>query len=472
MATSTWTLQQPSSQLCARFDGVCDAYVASLAQEPTPHRPGWDGLTGLHDRVGFISELRVLQDTASPPAFTVLCLDMDGFTEFNEQFGLACGDALLRVVAARCLAVAHSSGVRCSLGRVGADEFALAVPEDAQNTASRVVQGLQQVLAQPFDVGCNQQVVPTATIGQARLAPRGDAAHALLHAVSARHQGQLAGVAVYGYDAQCDERRLTQMLREAIAADQIQIALQPKVVLATGQWAGLEALARWTTAEGQQIPPSIFIGVAERHNLISALGERVLERSLATLGQWRAQGLPLVPIAVNFSAQQFHRGDTAERVAGALARHGLPAEVLELELTESMLLSNADTATQTLQSLRALGVTLSIDDFGTGYSSLTYLRRFPVHHLKVDPSFVSSITEDADACQIVRLIVQLAHSLRLRCVAEGIETPEQLALLKAMGCDEGQGYLLARPMPMATVAEWLATVPPWQHLFTSPAEAQ
>jgi EAL domain-containing protein (putative c-di-GMP-specific phosphodiesterase class I) len=268
----------------------------------------------------------------------------------------------------------------------------------------------------------------------------------------ARRQG---GPGVHSYEAQHDERRLIEALREAIAADRIEIALQPKVHLASGRPAGLEALARWTLEDGTVVPPSVFITLAERHGLVCALGERVLERSLVLLAQWRDQGLPLVPVAVNFAAPQFHRLDTAQHVAQALARHGLPASLLELELTESLLLSDADAALQTLRSLRELGVRLAIDDFGTGYSSLTYLRRFPVQRLKIDRSFVSAMGQEQGASDIVQMLVQLAHRLCLVCVAEGIETEAQLLQLRALGCDEGQGYLLARPMSPEACATWL-----------------
>jgi len=182
--------------------------------------------------------------------------------------------------------------------------------------------------------------------------------------------------------------------------------------------------------------------------------------------QWGAAGLAQPVVAVNISALQFHRADPAQDLATALERHGVAPGLIELELTESLLIGEMDSVMQSLQALRQLGVRLSIDDFGTGYSSLAYLRRFPIQYLKIDRQFVSDMLEDPSACEIVKVIVELAHRLGLRCIAEGIETTAQLAALRAMGCDEGQGYLLAKPMDRQALAQLLCGPQPWQSLFT------
>jgi len=266
------------------------------------------------------------------------------------------------------------------------------------------------------------------------------------------------------YEAHDGLRQLTRALREALHEDRIQIALQPKVDLRTGALLGVEALARWTLENGQEVPPAEFIALAERQGLIAELGDSVLDQALRWAAAMSRQG-PAVPVAVNFSAPQFHRRDLAARVQHALLTHGLAPDLLELELTESILLGDVDSALATLASLREMGLALSIDDFGTGYSSLSYLCRFPVTRVKLDRSFIHQMVSDGRTLALVRSVIELAHQLGLVCVAEGIETEDQLALLRELGCDEGQGYLFARPLPADAASDMLLTRWPWTALF-------
>jgi diguanylate cyclase (GGDEF)-like protein len=437
-----------------------------------PHAaPRVDPLTGLPDRSGFITEVRMLQNLGITA--TVIALDIEEFTEVNEAFGLEIGDALLRAVADRCAQVGRGLHGHCVVGRVGADEFALALVPPAKDAVDaaiwveNVLTHLQDALSAAFDVH-GQQLAVRVVIGHAWMGRGSDAAETLQHAVFARRFGG-HGRTVHSYEEKHGERRLTQALHEAIAGCRIDIALQPKVALATGELVGLEALARWRLADGEHVPPNIFVALAERHNLISQLGERVLTRALETLAGWASDGVRPVPIAVNFSAMQIHDNQIVDHVERALREHGVAPGLLELELTESKLLGHAESAMRALHGLRALGVCLSIDDFGTGYSSLNYLRRVPVHRLKIDGSFVRGIAEDPGAREIVHLLIQLAHNLNLKCVAEGIETRAQLALLREMGCDEGQGFLLATPMSPWAATRQLGQLPPWMPLFAPPA---
>ncbi len=431
--------------------------------EPRPAAAGAvdsDPLTGLPERRAFVTGAGLLHGQRGTA--TLLALDIDHFTDFNEQHGLAAGDALLREVALRCAHVARGAGGRWLLGRVGADEFALALLPPAGQDADwlqPLLHALQAALGAPYRLPSGMVAAPSFAIGQADLRP-GRAAEALLHAGAARRHAAPGDGRIQHYEDRRDERRLEQALRRAIDTDAIGLAFQPQVALDDGRLVGVEALARWTLPDGRVVPPSIFIALAERRGLVTALGERVLERALGTLARWRAAGLPLPVMAVNVSAPQFQQADAAARIAAALARHAVPAALLELELTESILLGQAQTALQTLHALRGLGVRLSIDDFGTGYSSLAYLRRFPIDRLKIDRSFVAEMAHDDSAREIVRLIVHLAQQLGLRSLAEGIETTEQLALLRTMGCDEGQGYLLGRPVTADALAGLLGA-PPW-----------
>ncbi|WP_422830645.1 putative bifunctional diguanylate cyclase/phosphodiesterase [Variovorax sp. HJSM1_2] len=436
-----------------------------------------DPITGLARRSAFVGALQRLAEQGAH--VHVLALDIDGFTALNEQFGLAGGDAILRQMGLRCSQLAASNAQVCIVGRVGPDEFAVGVVAPADFRVGdggvfwmrQFAECLTAALAQPFEVAQGRKLTIGVTTGLASLAPgAGSAAETLLHASFARQQASPGDAALQQYEAQARPRQLALWLREALRRQEIQVAYQPKVDLRSGALAGVEALARWHRPDGTTIAPSEFIPLAERLGLIGRLGDRVLEQALQDLGQWGAAGLAQPVVAVNISALQFHRADPAQDLASALGRHGVAPGLIELELTESLLIGEMASVMQSLQALRQLGVRLSIDDFGTGYSSLAYLRRFPIQYLKIDRQFVSDMLEDSSAREIVKVIVELAHRLGLRCIAEGIETRAQLAALRAMGCDEGQGYLLARPMDPQALAFLLSGSRPWRALFTPSAE--
>lgn len=437
-----------------------------------------DPTTGLLSRSALLGALEHLRDQGTQ--VHVLVLDIDGFTVLNEQFGLAGGDAILRQMAVRCTQVAASHTSSSIVGRVGPDEFAigLVVPTEhrAGNQGADWIQQfanrLSAAMAPPFELSGGRKTLISVSIGSASSAPAGApgsgaAAETLLHASFARQQAVPGDGALQKYEAQARQRQLGPRLREAVQKNEIAVAYQPKVDLKTGALAGVEALARWRLPDGTAVAPSEFIPLAERLGLIGRLGECVLNQVLADLAHWGRDGLAQPVVAVNFSALQFHGGDPAQDLADAISRYGVPPEFIEVELTESLLIGEMETVMQSLQAMRHLGVRLSIDDFGTGYSSLAYLRRFPIQYLKIDRQFVTDMLEDPSACEIVRVIVELAHRLGLRCIAEGIETVEQLALLRAMGCDEGQGYLLAKPMEGAALTALLGRRMPWHGLFAA-----
>ena len=253
-----------------------------------------------------------------------------------------------------------------------------------------------------------------------------------------------------------DETWLVQALRDAIEADGIDIAIQPRIVLSDGRLAGFKSLARWVRADGTAVAPRTFVALAERYQLLALLGERVLERTLLQLADWRDRGLHVMPVAVNFLTQQFHPVETVERVARALARFDVPAELLELELTDGLLVGDREAAMRSLKLLADLGVNLTIDRFGTGHSALVYVRRLPIYRTKIDRHLVRDMVDQPLADRdLVKLIIRLAHRMQLRCVATGIETPEHLALLRELGCDEGQGYAVGRPATPEAITELL-----------------
>lgn len=428
-----------------------------------------DATTGLLSRKAFTEAADLLCEKSD--IVHVLALDIDGFTELNELHGLASGDAVLRQMALRCTEVAAADGRAAVVARVGPDEFAIALA-DLHDGGDGAVQSFASRLyaktALPFDLGEGKHIQISVSVGLSSLAKGcASAAEALLHASAARQEAVPGLPTLQCYEAQDGQRRMALALRDAVRLNQITLAYQPKVDLASGQLSGVEALARWVLPDGTSISPGEFIPLAERRGLIGLIGDSVMEQALAQLAAWQAQGLAAPVVAVNFSALQFQRQNYVQHVALALDRHGIPARLLEIELTESLLFGDIDAVMQSLKSFRDLGVALSIDDFGTGYSSLAYLRRFPVQYLKIDRQFVSAMGDDASACEIVRLIVDMAHRLNLRCIAEGIETEAQLELLQSMGCDEGQGFLLARPLDSGVMQAVLAGRRPWAALFES-----
>jgi EAL domain-containing protein (putative c-di-GMP-specific phosphodiesterase class I) len=249
---------------------------------------------------------------------------------------------------------------------------------------------------------------------------------------------------------------LERDLQHAVERQQLVVHYQPQVNADTERVVGIEALVRWQHPERGLVPPALFIPVAEKAGLIRQIGDWVLNQALSDCATWSAQGLPAVPVAVNLSMAQFRDEHLCDTISDALARSGVPAQMLELELTESVAMEDSEFTIATIDSLKKLGVALSIDDFGTGYSSLSYLKRFDIDKLKIDQSFVHDLTVDADDEAIVGAVIQLAHSLGLKTIAEGVETRAQVAFLHGRGCDEFQGYLFSRPVPAAQLAALLA----------------
>lgn len=458
-------LKEPAGEVAYLLGTYADQNQRSLSRENLRRTALTDPTTGLLGRQAFAQAVDRL--CAECESVQVFALDIDGFTELNELYGLESGDAILRQMALRCTEIASGHGGTTIVGRVGPDEFAIALAQREQSAESvhALATRLYAQTQAPFDLGGEQQVRITVSIGLASLTSGGSAAETLLHASTARQSAVPGLQALQSYDVHDAQRKLSLSLREAIHSNQIFVAYQPKVELSTGRLAGVEALARWTLPDGTAIAPSEFIPMAERKGLIGLLSDCVMEQSLRQIASWRDAGLSTPAVAINFSALQFQQQDYVQHLALALDRHQVPASLVELELTESALFGDIDQVMGSLKSFRELGVTLSIDDFGTGYSSLAYLRRFPIQYLKIDRQFVSSMVEDSSACEIVRLIVEMAHRLGLRCIAEGIETPEQLKRLTEMGCDEGQGFLLSRPLDTRDMTQVLSGSARWIGLF-------
>lgn len=411
-----------------------------------------DTLTGLPNRVLLADRIdqAMLMVQEQSGCFALMFIDLDGFKPVNDAFGHHMGDQLLREVSVRLREDLRSQD---TLARIGGDEFVLLVqlhePGDALRLAARQVGLISRV----FRVGEHDLQI-SASIGIAVYPGNGHTAQELLmNADAAMYHAKGAGKNGYRFfdvSMNNDARRqlqLLQDLRNAVEQDQFRLHYQPKFDASNGQPVGAEALLRWEHPTQGMLLPDKFIEVAEKTGLIIPIGDWVLNEACRQMRLWHLQGYTHWRIAVNLSALQFCHTELVHSVAKALATHGLPANSLTLEITETTAMSDADASMTVLKQLSEMGVDLSIDDFGTGYSSLMYLKRLPANELKIDRGFVRDLERDSDDAAIVSAIVALGQALGLRIVAEGVETDMQQDFLTQLGCDSLQGYLLGHPLP-------------------------
>ncbi|HEU5419271.1 MAG TPA: sensor domain-containing phosphodiesterase, partial [Streptosporangiaceae bacterium] len=415
-----------------------------------------DGVTGLPNRAYLEERAKELLAAASDESpVAAIFLDLDGFTAVNDTVGHGAGDLLLAQAARRLRAAIPSHEM---VARWGGDEFAVLIadtasPEEAIDIAERLATG---IAAEPFRVA-GRDIPLSASVGVA-LAVRDETGHLLRNADVAMSRAKEAGggrVEVFAAHMHADAVRRLELaaeLRQAITDTALGIDYLPQVELATSRVTGVEALVRWSP-HGEPVPPGEFLGVAEDSGLIIPLGGWVLREACAQVAAWRASGWD-IGLSVNFSLRQVSAARFAESVLAALDDSGLAYEALTLEVTEQVLVEGASPMVDELARLRQRGIRLAIDDFGTGYASLAYLRELPVDIIKIDPSFVAGLGTDGTLALLTRTIVQVGHDLGIEVVAEGIERPEQLELLRAMGCGLGQGYLVARPMAARGIEEF------------------
>jgi diguanylate cyclase (GGDEF)-like protein len=420
------------------------------AEERVHYLAHHDPLSGTLNRVSFSEAVRQAEwrQAQGGPGFAVMCIDLDRFKEVNDGFGHSAGDEVLRQVGARLRALIRKGD---EIARLGGDEFALlqggvAQAQDTTTLAQRIV----DALAEPYELGGRQTVVCGASVGIAIHGVDGNGTEELMHKADlALYRAKAAGRGQYSfYDAALDEqlqrrRELTQELRDALHSDGLALFYQPLYGSDGRTLHGYEALLRWPHARRGHVPPTEFIPLAEDSGLIDPLGRWVLDQACREATRWPEA----LRVSVNLSPAQFRHGDVVALVRDTLAASGLAPDRLELEITESLLMSNTDRVLRTLHALSGLGVRIAMDDFGTGYSSLAYLWRVPFDKVKIDRAFTRGLGEDPKVALIVKSIISLAHSLRIRVNAEGVETPVQLAALREHGCDEMQGFLLGRPAP-------------------------
>jgi len=431
--------------------------VRALAQ--SRRQATTDELTGLPNRRFFYEQLRkeLVTAAADGTPLTLLVADLDGFKELNDTLGHQAGDILLQQLGPRVLDALRSND---TLARLGGDEFAVVLPGCDREAATLIVEEIRAILDRPFTVrGLNLHV--EASIGVAVFPEHADDIDSLVRRADvAMYQAKEArtGWEIYVAARDCHSRDRLELLgglHHAIEQRELELHYQPKVELRSGVVTGVEALVRWRHPERGLLGPMEFIPLAERTTLMRPLTMYVLETALAQCRQWRDDGLDL-SVAVNLSVPNLLDTGLPRDVRALLDRFELPANRLNLEVTENVILADPKRAIGVLEGLKTVGVRLSLDDFGTGTSSLSYLKRLPVDELKIDKSFVMKMQECAQDEVIVRSTVELAQRLGLRVIAEGVETASALQHLQDVGCDEAQGYYLQRPVPAAEIAPWIA----------------
>jgi diguanylate cyclase (GGDEF)-like protein len=426
------------------------------------HEALHDPLTGLLNRFGMRERIRRLvpvpQGTDGRWA-AMIVLDLDGFKAVNDTLGHPAGDMLLTQVADRLRASIRPIDV---VARLGGDEFAVLLTQlpDAAKAGEIATQLLDRLRTGLYIVHGIELTVD-ASIGMALIPEHGEDADLLLQRADvAMYQAKSSRAGIVVYDEATDlhdvaELGLLAELRRAIEADELVLHYQPKARLETGDIIGVEALVRWQHPVRGLLGPDAFIPLAENTGLMAPLTEWVLRRAIEQTARWRDRGFVL-PVAVNVSPRALLEGDLAGLLLQLLATAGLSSDLLEIEITETAIMADPDGAVQMLRRLQAMGVRVSIDDFGTGYTSLSYLKQLPVQTLKIDKVFVAGILENDQDQAITESIISLGHKLGLSVIAEGIENDDVWQRLRSLGCDEGQGYFLARPMPSPDLKLWMA----------------
>ncbi len=445
-------------------------YVAILAdvtqrrqdEERVRYQANYDSLTGLPNRSLFMDRLTQAVNTAERSAHrvAVMFIDLDGFKLVNDTLGHEVGDELLREAARRL-----SANIRAgdTVARIGGDEFTVVMPALVDSHPAPVVaQRIITSLEQPFRFN-RQEAMVSASIGITVFPDDARDVQALLrNADAAMYQAKEQGKANYQFytadlNAQATERlAMKNGLVKALRRNELQLDFQPRRELASGRVTGVEALLRWNSRDLGPVPPSKFIPVAEETGAIGPIGEWVLGVACDRERSWRAEGIHDVRVAINLSGRQLRQPNIVSIIAARIERAGVTPDGLEIEITESMVMRDADHSAATLRSLAAMGIRIILDDFGTGNSSLSVLKRFPVDMIKIDQTLVGPINTDQESLEIVRAIVSMGHSLRRRVIAEGVETEDQARRLAELQCDEIQGYLVSPPIAADEIDRFVA----------------
>jgi diguanylate cyclase (GGDEF)-like protein/PAS domain S-box-containing protein len=444
---------------------VNDITDKKRAEQELRYLANYDTLTGLPNRALLSERLgrAIVRARRQETRVAVLFLDLDRFKDINDSLGHAAGDRLLKAAATRLQATVGASD---TVARLGGDEFTV-VLEDVESipAVERMAREILTAFSMPLEVDERHDVNITPSLGIS-LYPD----HALVptdllkFSDTAMYQAKAEGrntYQIYNETMDAESRRRATVLaslRKALDRGEFRLVYQPRMALADGRITGVEALLRWHSAELGEIPPTVFIPLAEESGLILPIGDWVLSEAMQTLKRWRSHGLNEISIGVNVSVLQLLRGNLPEQIRNLIRDLGVPANRIELEVTESMVMQNAEQTTHVLNELRKLGITLAIDDFGTGYSSLVYLKRLPIDTLKIDKEFIGDLTRDPDDEAITATVITMGHSLGLNVIAEGVESEQQLGYLREQGCDEIQGFWLSPPLDahrcLAFIRSW------------------
>ena len=431
-----------------------------VVEEKLRHLAFFDPLTGLPNRDLMRDRLQqaIYGAARDKTMAALLFLDLDNFKDINDTLGHPLGDQVLAEVAQRLQARTRHSD---TVARMGGDEFVIVIRHvPSSESVGTAAQGVLNTMSTPFVLD-GREVFLTASIGVVLYPVDGLNPNDLIQkADTAMYHAKAQGKNRYQFFSEemnlKAQKRLALKtdLRRAVDRDEFVVHYQPKIRLDTGKVTGVEALLRWQMPGAGLVPPGSFIPLAEETGLIVPIGEKVLRMACAQVKAWQNQGLPSLPVAVNLSAIQLRNRGLDTMIRDTLRETGLEPGCLELELTESAIMQESERAVTMLQAMKAMGVRITMDDFGTGYSSLSYLKRFPIGSLKIDHSFISEMLGNTDDMEIIRAIIAMAHRLRLKVVAEGVETAEQVEFLRQEGCEEVQGYYFARPMPAEEFRHW------------------
>ncbi len=467
-STTLFTLgpdDQPPRSVVLMFSDITHS---KRAEQELRYLANYDALTNLPNRALLSERLAraIMRARRERRGLAVLFIDLDHFKDVNDSLGHAAGDRILRSAATR---LQDTVGPDLTVARIGGDEFTvvqegIASPEDAD----RLAREISMAFDAPLPLGDRGEVSLSPSIGISLYPEHGQVPTELLkRADTAMYQAKAAGRRTFcRYDDSMEvalrkRATLSSALRKVLDRGEMRLVYQPRLSLPQQRIVGVEALLRWHSAEHGDVAPAQFIPLAEESGLILELGEWALREACLTLRRWQQAGVEDLSISVNVSALQLLRGDFPAVVGRVLAETGVAPNLLELELTESVIMANAAVTSDKLQAFRRSGVALAIDDFGTGYSSLAYLRRLPITTLKIDKEFIGDLGSDPDDASITTTVITMAHSLGLNVVAEGVETAEQLDFLRLHGCDEIQGYWLSPPLPpeqcLQFLREWRPT---------------
>jgi diguanylate cyclase (GGDEF)-like protein/PAS domain S-box-containing protein len=450
-----------SGKVLGAFFVLRDATDLRQYQSQMLFQASYDALTSLPNRRLLRDRLEsaMSQVRSNKRVLGILYADIDDFKDVNDTLGHSIGDEVLKALAWRLVA---SLGKTNTVARMGGDGFAILIEDaDCEGAIYQQANGLLRKVAQPFLIE-GHEVVVSCSIG-ATIYPLNncDTDTLLRNAEAAMYRAKDGGknrAQLFTTEMDAAIRRrvdTSNRLRSALENSEFMLHYQPRVELCSGKVTGVESLIRWHTEGKGMIPPMDFIPIAERNGMIVPIGEWVLFEACRQARKWQFEMGTPINTAINLSARQLRDADIVKQVIRALEETGLPAKLLELELTESMLMHDTKRVLHTLEALKEIGVSLAIDDFGTGYSSLSYLKSFPIDHLKIDRSFVMDIPHDPNNGAIVRAVIDMSHSLGLKVIAEGVETREQLDFLLEQDCDEIQGYYFSKPLPKDDLTQLL-----------------